>query len=124
MAAGATMSEIAGEPVGLNLYNADGEAVLQVVVPAGNWKSNRRGTRLVFKDRTGELLGGVTRVTLISRDGVNFRLSVSAKNLDLSDSIGPELTMTLEIADEAYVSASGCETNRRATRMRCEQKTR
>lgn len=122
--AGTTMGEIAGQPVTMSLFNALGEAVLSATVPAGNWKINGRGTRLVFKDRSGEVLGGVTRVTLRSRNGVEFKFSAAAKNLDLSDSLGPELTMTLEIADEAYVSASGCETNRRATRMRCAQKRR
>jgi len=121
-AAGSVLGEIAGQPVRMSLFNSVGERILDVTIPAGNWKANRRGTRLMFKDRSGQQFGGLTRVTLNSKRGPTFQFSAAAKNLDLSGSVGPELTMTLEIADDAYVSAQGCETNRRATRMRCSQR--
>jgi Matrixin len=116
-----TLGDIAGQPVTLTIYNASGDVVLNVTVPGDLWRSNRRGTQLVFKDRSGTVLGGVTRITLRSRDGTNYRLTLAAKSLDLSDSIGPELTVMLDIANDVFVSASDCETNRANTRMRCER---
>ena len=45
-----------------------GDEVMHETVPGGHWKSNRRGTRLTYRDRKGTL-GGLTAVTLTSRDG-------------------------------------------------------
>jgi hypothetical protein len=95
---------------------------MQVVVPAQHWKINRNGTNLSFVDKTGTLLGGVTRVALHSRDGARYTLALAAKHLDLERSRQPELVLTIAVADQRYVSASGCSTNRRANRVSCRQK--
>jgi hypothetical protein len=97
---------------------------VQVVVPAKNWKINRNGTNLSFADKTGLQLGGVTRVALHSRNGARYTLALTAKHLDLDRSRERELVLSLAIAEELYVSASGCETNRRASRVVCRQKKR
>jgi hypothetical protein len=96
--------------------------VLQATVPAGHWTANRRGTALSFRDSEGALLGGLTQVVLRSRDGVHYRIAITGKNLDLTGSDAPDLLIGLEVAHEAYVSASDCETNGRRTRVRCRQK--
>ncbi len=116
-----SMRDIAGEAVTMTLTRPGGEVVLQATIPAGLWRSNRSETRLVFSDPSGTVLGGLTQVSIRSRDGVHYALVAAAKNLDLARSRGPELVLALEVAAERYVSASGCQLNARATRMRCRQ---
>jgi len=116
---GASLSAIAGQPVRMVLSNALGQAVLDVTIPPGQWKSNRRSTRLQVSDRTGASLGGLTRVTLRAKRNARIDISAAAKKLDLRDSIGPELSMALELAGESYLSIDACKANRKATRLRC-----
>ena len=84
-------------------------------MPAQNWKINRSGTSLSFADKTGALLGGVTRVTLHSRDGVRYTSHSPPSISTLDRNREPELVLSIAVADELYVSASGCETNRAPT---------
>lgn len=121
-AVASALSEVAGHALTMTLGKLDGDQLMQVVVPAPNWKINRNGTNLSFVDKTGTLLGGVTRVALHSRDGARYTLAFAAKHLDLERSREPELVLTIAVADERYVSASGCSTNRRANRVSCRQK--
>src|SRR5204862_5255107 len=100
----------------------DGEQIMQVVIPAQNWKINRSGTSLSFADKTGLQLGGVTKVALHSRDGARYALALAATHLDLDRTRERELVLSIAVADGRYVSASGCATNRRATRVVCRQK--
>ncbi len=118
-AAETTLDAIARQPVTMVLLNGLGDPILDVTIPASVWKSNRRGTRLQVKDRTGALLGGLTQVTLRAKRGARVDISAAAKILDLAGAFGPELTMALDVADEAYVGLDRCTTNRRATRLRC-----
>jgi hypothetical protein len=116
------MSDVAGHPLAMTLGTVDGAELMQAVVPAQHWKINRNGTNLSFTDKTGTLLGGVTKVTLHSRDGARYTLAFAARHLDLERSREPELVLTIAVADGRYVSASGCSTNRRANRVSCRQK--
>jgi hypothetical protein len=118
------MSDVAGHPLTMTLGKTDGEQLMQVVVPAQNWKINRNGTNLSFTDKTGLLLGGVTKVVLHSRDGVHYTVALTAAHLDLDRSRERELVLSIAVDAERYVSASGCDTNRSATRVVCHQKTR
>jgi hypothetical protein len=122
--AAAAMSEVAGHALTMTLAKVDGDQIMQVVVPAQNWKINRSGTNLSFADKAGLLLGGVTSVALHSRDGARYTLALTAKHLDLDRSRVPELVLSIAVADQRYVSASGCQTNRRANRVVCRQKKR
>ena len=118
------MTDVAGHALTMTLAKTDGEPLMQVVVPAQNWKINRGGTNLSFADKTGLLLGGVTKVALHSRDGARYTVALTAAHLDLARSRERELVLSIAVADERYVSASGCETNRSATRVVCRQKKR
>jgi hypothetical protein len=120
----AAMADVAGHALTMTLAKVDGDQIVQVTVPASNWKINRFGTNLSYADKSGLALGGVTRVALQSRDGAHYTVSLSAKNLDLDRSREPELVLSIAVAGERYVSASGCQTNRRATRVVCRQKRR
>jgi hypothetical protein len=108
----------------MTLAKVDGDQIMQVLVPATHWKINRKGTSLSFTDKTGEMLGGVTKVSLYSRDGARYALTLNASHLDLARSRERELVLSIAVADERYVSASGCQTNRRANRVVCRQKKR
>ncbi len=123
-AVAAAMSDVAGHALTMTLSNVNGDQLMQVVVPANRWKINRSGTSLTFADRTGLLLGGVTKVALHSRDGAQYTLAVGAAHLDLERSREHELVLAIAVSDERYVSASGCEMNRSATRVVCRQKKR
>jgi hypothetical protein len=120
----AAMSDVAGHALTVTLSKVDGDQLMQVVVPARNWKINRNATSLSFADKTGLLLGGVTSVALHSRDGARYTFGLTAKHLDLDRTRERELVLSVAVAEERYVSASGCETNRRATRVTCRQKKR
>ncbi len=120
----AAMADVAGHALTMTLSKVDGDQLMQVVVPARNWKINRSGTNLTFVDKTGLTLGGVTKVMLHSRDGARYTLALSAAHLDLDRSRERELVLSIAVAGERYVSASGCETNRRANRVVCKQKKR
>jgi hypothetical protein len=117
-----SMSEIAGNAVTITVSAPDGGVVVHETVPGGHWTSNKRGTRLVYRDRKG-VLGGLTAVTLASRDGGSaYTFSAAAGGLDLSGGRESELEVELLIGGDTYVSASGCSMNSRATRVRCKQK--
>jgi hypothetical protein len=120
----AAMADVAGHALTMTLSKVTGDQIIQVTVPAQNWTINRWGTNLSFADKTGLLLGGVTRVSLHSRDGARYTVALSAKHLDLAGSRERELVLTIQVAEGRYVSASGCSTNRRATRVVCRQKRR
>jgi hypothetical protein len=120
----AAMADVAGHALTMTLSKVGGDQIAQVTVPAQSWKINRYGTNLSYADKTGLALGGVTRVALHSRDGARYTVGLNAKNLDLDRSREPELVLSIAVADERYVSASGCQTNRRATRVVCRQKRR
>jgi hypothetical protein len=122
--AAAEMSDVAGHALTVTLSKADGDQLMQVVVPAKNWKINRNGTSLSFADKSGLMLGGVTGVSLHSRDGARYMVGLNARHLDLQRTREPELVLSIAVADERYVSASGCQTNRRGTRVVCKQKKR
>jgi Matrixin/Thrombospondin type 3 repeat len=116
-----SMTDIAGQPVTLSLAGADGTAVFQVTVPSGNWLPNRSGTSLVFRDRDGVLANGITRVTLRSRDGAHYDVTVTAKNLDLAGSDLPQLRVGLDLDVGDVVGLGSCTTNRHRTRVTCKQ---
>jgi len=120
----AAMSDVAGHALTMTLAKVGGDQITQVMVPPKNWKINRYGTNLSFADKTGLELGGVTRVALHSRDGARYTVALNAKHLDLDRSRERELVLSIAVADKLYVSASGCETNRRSTRVVCRQKKR
>jgi len=116
---GHSMTDIAGAALGFTLGDLEGTPIMQAVVPAGNWKVNRRGTKLVFVDPSGTRLGGLTRVVLRSDDGVIYRLAVAAKRLDLGPKREPTLTMAVDITGEKYVGVTGCQVRSGSTSMRC-----
>jgi hypothetical protein len=118
------MADVAGHALTMTLSKVTGDQIVQVVVPAQHWKINRTGTSLSFADRNGLALGGVTRVALNSRDGARYTFALAAKHLDLERSREPELVLSIAVADERYVSANGCQTNRRANRVVCRLKKR
>jgi len=122
--AAAAMSDVAGHALTVTLSKVDGDQLMQVVVPAKNWKINRNGTSLSFADKSGLMLGGVTGVSLHSRDGARYTVGLTARHLDLERTREPELVLSIAVAEERYVSASGCATNRRGTRVVCRQKKR
>jgi hypothetical protein len=122
--AAAAMSDVAGHALTVTLSKADGDQLMLVEVPAKNWKINRNGTSLSFADKSGLMLGGVTGVSLHSRDGARYTVGLTARHLDLQRTREPELVLSIAVADERYVSASGCSTNRRGTRVTCKQKKR
>src|SRR5262249_1683249 len=72
------MTAVAGHALPRTLSKTDGDQVMQVGVPAAQWKINRRATGLSFTDKTGVLLGGVTKVALHSRDGARYTVSITA----------------------------------------------
>ncbi len=120
----AAMADVAGHALTMTLSKIGGDQIMQVTVPAQHWKINRYGTNLSFADKTGLTLGGVTRVVLHSRDGARYTVGLNAKHLDLDRSRERELVLSIAVADARYVSASGCQTNRKATRVVCRQKRR
>ena len=113
---------VAGQPVTLALTDVDGNGILTVTIPGGNWTSNNLGTLLSFRDATGALLSGLTRVRLRSRDGVHYALAVTAKHLDLAGANAPNLRVGVNIDAESYVSLSQCAANSRGTHVSCQQK--
>ena len=117
-----TLPDIVGNAVTITVRDPNENVVVNETVPGGHWKSNKRGTRLTYRDRKGEL-GGLTAVTLYSRDGAAYTFSAAANGLDLSGGREPSLEVELLIGGDTYVSASGCSMNSRATRVRCKQKT-
>jgi hypothetical protein len=116
-----SMTDIAGQPVTLSLGGADGTALLQLTVPSGSWIPNRSGTSLVFRDREGVLANGVTRITLRSRDGAHYDVTVTAKNLDLAGSDLPKMRVGLDLDVGNVVGLGSCTTNRHRTRVTCRQ---
>ena len=120
-AAASSLSDLAGQPLGISVSDPEGYVMVQVAVPAGYWTSNLSGTKLVFRDSTGTLLGGLTRVVLRSRNGIDYAFAATAKNLDLAAGGAPDLAVALESDGQTYVGASPCKTNRRATRVICRQ---
>ncbi len=118
---GIALADVAGNDVTITIENPGGTVVMQETVPDGHWKSNRRGTRLAYRDRKAEL-GALTSLTLSSRDGVVYKLSATAVHLDLRGARASQLEVDLEVARQDYVSATGCTMNPSATRVRCKQK--
>jgi hypothetical protein len=116
------MSAIAAQPVTLVVSDRDGAVVVSVTVPPDALVPNRRGTRLSFHDPSGTLLDGFTRFRLRSRDGIRHELAAKGRHLALGAANQAELIVTIEAGGESYVSASACEANRQATRVRCQQK--
>jgi hypothetical protein len=115
-----SMTDIAGQPVTLALTNAGGSPLLEATVPSGSWTTNRSGTQLAFRDVGGQLLGGLTRVTLHSRDGVHYDLTVTAKNLDLTGSDVPALRVGFDLDATSYAGLGRCTPNRRRTHVSCQ----
>jgi hypothetical protein len=121
VASARSMTDIAGEPVTLALADAGGSQITSVTVPSGSWKANRSGTQLLFHDAGGLLQGGLTRVTLKSRDGVHYDLTLAAKHLDLAGSDVPSLRIQLQVDPASYFGLGRCTTNRRRTHVSCRQ---
>jgi len=119
VASARSMTDIAGEPVTLALGDAGGGPIVSVTVPSGSWKANRSGTQLVFQDAGGELQGGLTRVSLKSRDGIHYDLTLAAKHLDLAGSDVPSLLVQLQVDPASYFGLGRCTTNRRRTHVSC-----
>src|SRR5207253_2238930 len=72
----------AADALTLTLADADG-TIYTATVPAGSFVANRSGSRLTFRDLTGTIAAGLTRVTLTrTRSGVRF--FARGRNLDLS----------------------------------------
>ncbi len=115
-----SVTDIAAQPVTLTLTDAVGSPLLEATVPSGSWTTNRSGTQLAFRDASGELPGGLTRVTLRSRDGVHYQLMVTAKNLDLAGSDAPALRVGFALDATSYVGLGRCTTNRRRTNVSCQ----
>ncbi|MBI3770462.1 MAG: thrombospondin type 3 repeat-containing protein [Deltaproteobacteria bacterium] len=120
VASARSMTDIAGQPVTLALDDSAGVPILEVTVPSGSWITNRSGTQLAFLDAAGERLGGLTRVTLRSRDGVHYALSLAAKHLDLTGSDVPMLRVAFDLDATSYAGLGRCSTNRRRTRVSCQ----
>ena len=115
------LSDIAGQPFILTLADTTGTVLFQTSVPSANWTANRRGTQLSFRDFAGELLGGLTRVTLRSHDGVRYDVTVTGKHLALAGSDLPALRVGVGVDPATYVGLGDCTTNRRRTRVSCRQ---
>ena len=116
------VSEVAGQPVTISVGDGNGNIIMTIAIPEGSWTANRRGTQLSFEDASGTRLGGLTRATLRSRDGVHYALSAAAAHRDLQGGDTPRLTITLGVAGTSYVSTSQCRANRNGTRVRCRQR--
>lgn len=116
---GRAMTDIAGQPITLTLADPAGPVLLSTVVPVGSLRANVRGTLLTFRDLAGELLGGITRVTLRSRDGIHYDVTVTAKHLDLSGSDVPALGVGVMLDTAPYDGLGRCTTNRRRTHVVC-----
>jgi hypothetical protein len=121
IASARAMTDIAGQPVTLALADASGAPIIQLTVPSGSWTTNRRGTQLVFRDAAGTLLGGLTRVTVRSRDGLRYDVTVAAKHLDLTGSDMPELRVGFDLEATNYIGLGRCATNRQRSRVSCLQ---
>lgn len=114
-----SMTDIAGQPVTLTVADPGGPVLLAVTVPIGSWTTNVRGTQLSFRDLAGEMLDGITRVTLRSRDGIHYDVTVTAKHLDLTGSDVPALRVGLDLDTTPYDGLGRCTTNRRRTQVTC-----
>lgn len=119
VASARSMTDIAGQPATIALTKADGSPLLEATVPGGSWTTNRSGTQLTFRDSGGSLLGGLTRVTLHSRDGVRYDLTVTGKNLDLTGSDVTALRVGFDLDAASYAGLGRCSTNSRRTRVSC-----
>ncbi len=119
VAAAPSMRDIAGEELVITLSSLEGNPIMAAAVPAGNWRGNRRGTKLVLTDPSGARFGGLSRVVLRTKDGQIYRLSVTAKRLDLGPTPEPTLVVAVTMAGEQYVGATGCQLRSGATSMRC-----
>ena len=118
VASARSMTDIAGQPVTLALGDA-GSPIVTMTVPSGGWKANRSGTQLLFYDADGQLQGGLTRVSLKSRDGIHYDLTLAAKHLDLAGSDVPSLLVQLQVDPSSYFGLGQCTTNRRRTHVTC-----
>ncbi len=119
VASARSMTDIAGQPVTLALGDAGNPPIVTMTVPSGGWKANRSGTQLLFSNTAGQLQGGLTRVSLKSRDGIHYDLTLAAKHLDLAGSDVPSLLVQLQVDPSSYFGLGQCTTNRRRTHVTC-----
>ncbi len=112
---------IGGNAVVIKINAPNGDTIVQQTVPGGYWLSNRRGTRVTYRDRKRER-GALQSVWLYSHKGSKYLFSASAAGLALSGGTQPALEVELQIGGDTYVSATRCSVNARATRVRCKQK--
>jgi hypothetical protein len=119
---GMSMGSIAGTPLVLSLRRTDGTPVAELAVPAGAWTANRSGTQLVFADRTGTLLGGLTRVMLRSRDGGSYSFMLTARDLALDGARLADLLVTLDAANTPHAGIGSCRVGSRGSSVRCTAK--
>ena len=94
----------AADVLTLTLADADG-TIYAAAVPAGSFVASRSGRRLTFRDPSGTIAAGLTRVTLVTaRGGVRF--SAQGRNLDLSGADKPDITTTIQLGGQPYRSAN------------------
>jgi len=94
----------AADPLTLTLADADG-TFYSATIPAGAFVANRSGSRLTFRDPTGTIAGGLTRVTLaVARGGLRF--TARGRSLDLSGADRPEITTTIQLGGQPFRSTN------------------
>ena len=82
-----------GEDVTLTLADSGG-TFFTATVPAANLVPNASGTRVRFKDASGTIAGGITRLTIGGRRRI--RMSLRARG-DLSGATAGPFTTTLDV---------------------------
>lgn len=87
---------VPGASVTLALSDAGGE-YFRATVPAAGLVPSASGTRVRFRDQTGTVASGITRLVMRTRKGVTH-LSVRGRGLNLAGASPGPLTATLEVA--------------------------
>ena len=94
----------AADTVTPTLADADG-TIYSATIPAGSFVASRSGSRLTFRDPTGTIAGGLTRVTLaLIRGGLRF--TARGRNLDLPGADRPEITTTIQLGGQPFRSTN------------------
>jgi len=69
--------------LGLRVDNLNGNTLYARTVPGGTgWTANRQGTRWTFRDRTGMLEGGITKIVIAKRTSGAYSFRVTGRDSD------------------------------------------
>ena len=88
----------------LALADVDG-TIYTATIPAGAFAVNRSGSRLTFRDLTGTVAAGLTRVTL-TRTRTGVRLVARGRNLDLAGADQTTVTTTIQLGAQPFRSTN------------------